>query len=101
VDTLDSKLQGSKQVSFLKVDVEGFELQVFRGAEQILEQHAPVILFECETRHLTEHTMTDVFAFLLDRGYIGSFFPLMVSGPLKISTRKSTNATPQAASGTR
>ena len=74
VDTLDSKLQSSKQVGFLKVDVEGFELQVFRGAEQILEQHAPVILFECETRHLTEHTITDVFAFLLDRGYTGSFF---------------------------
>ena len=74
VDTLDSKLQSSKQVGFLKVDVEGFELQVFRGAEQILEQHTPVILFECETRHLTEHTMTDVFAFLLDRGYTGSFF---------------------------
>jgi len=74
VDTLDSKLQGSKQVGFLKVDVEGFELQVFRGAEQILEQHAPVILFECETRHLVEHTMADVFAFLMDRGYTGSFF---------------------------
>ena len=39
-DVIHSKVQ------FLKVDVEGAELLVFRGAERILREYQPVILFE-------------------------------------------------------
>lgn len=74
VDTLDSQLEGVGRIAFLKVDVEGHELCVFRGAEKVLGGSAPVILFECEQRHLTKHSMEDVFAFLSGLGYVGSFF---------------------------
>lgn len=40
VVTLD-KLIGNKQISFLKVDVEGAELEVLQGAEQIIRQQHP------------------------------------------------------------
>jgi FkbM family methyltransferase len=72
-DTLDRQLVDEK-VSLIKVDVEGHELAVFRGAERTLAQSRPALLFECEARHLTSHTMRDVFAFLEARGYEGWFF---------------------------
>lgn len=42
--TLDS--YGFKNVSFLKLDVEGFEPFVLKGARQMLERNKPVILIE-------------------------------------------------------
>ena len=74
VDTLDRQLEGAGRIALLKVDVEGHELAVFRGAERTLAQSRPTLLFECEARHLTRHTQSDVFAFLEERGYTGSFF---------------------------
>jgi hypothetical protein len=56
------------------MDVEGHELNVFRGAKEILTRHAPVLVFECEARHLRQHTMADVFDFLQNFGYAGHFF---------------------------
>ena len=73
-DTLDNQLEGEGPVSLLKVDVEGHELRVFRGAARTLARDAPVLLFECEARHLSEHSMQDVFAFLEGLGFSGSFF---------------------------
>jgi len=74
IDTLDQQLQGTARLNFLKVDVEGHELQVFRGGVRTLSRHRPVILFECERRHLKDHSMEDVFRFLQNLGYEGSFF---------------------------
>lgn len=73
-DTLDSVLDGKGMPRFIKCDVEGHELAVFRGAARTLERHGPALLFECEARHLSAHTMQDVFRFLLDLGYSGEFF---------------------------
>lgn len=70
VTTLDRDLAGAP-VAFLKVDVEGHELALFRGARQILEAHRPPILFECEARHLARHTMREVFEFLEQLEYEG------------------------------
>ncbi len=72
--TLDQELQGAGRIALLKVDVEGHELRVFRGGIATLSQFAPVILVECEARHLTTHSMQDVFSFLRGFGYTGAFF---------------------------
>ena len=74
VDTLDRQLASQSRVSLLKMDVEGHELNVFRGAKDILKRHAPALLFECEARHLRAHSMADVFDYLKSFGYAGSFF---------------------------
>jgi hypothetical protein len=74
VDTLDRVLSGETGLRFMKIDVEGHELQVFRGAKETIARNSPVILFECEARHLGETPMTDVFAFLHERKYTGQFF---------------------------
>ena len=65
---------GPAPVSFLKCDVEGHELHVFRGAEQLLRRDRPVLLFECEQRHHRDHSIAEVFAYLQQLGYQGSFF---------------------------
>ena len=49
---LDSFFASRTQpVSLIKCDVEGHEGEVFRGAEQLLRQDRPILLFECEQRH--------------------------------------------------
>jgi FkbM family methyltransferase len=72
--TLDAELAGAGRVAFLKVDVEGHELAVFRGSARILTEDAPIVLFECELRHLRGHSMEDVFEHLRGLGYEGNFF---------------------------
>jgi len=71
VGTLDQQLRGQRPLQFLKVDVEGHELSLFEGAAETLRRDQPVILFECEARHLSRHTMRDVFALLESLGFEG------------------------------
>jgi len=78
VITLDRYLRDlpgrAPAVGFLKCDVEGHELHVFRGAEQMLRRDHPVLLFECEQRHHGAQPITEVFAYLESLGYTGQFF---------------------------
>ena len=64
----------SLRVSFIKCDVEGHELKVFQGAENVLRTHRPSLLFECEKRHHRNDTMGDVFSYLESLAYDGWFF---------------------------
>jgi FkbM family methyltransferase len=58
--------------SFLKIDVEGQELEVLRGAERLLREAAPVVLVEVEQRH-RDGDVQEVFDYLASFGYEGSF----------------------------
>jgi FkbM family methyltransferase len=71
--SLDEYFEASDRIALLKIDVEGAELGVFRGAERILRQHAPLLVFECENRHLAPGKVFDVFSYLTAFGYEGSF----------------------------
>lgn len=77
VETLDGYLERTgpwPAVRLIKCDVEGHELDVFRGAEETLAAGRPLLLFECEARHDPQREVTDVFHHLEERGYHGSFF---------------------------
>lgn len=67
---LDSVI--NEDVAFVKVDVEGHELQVLNGATGVLERSRPVFLVESEERH-RESTTASVFQFFGARGYEGLF----------------------------
>lgn len=57
--TLDWLLDHSASPAVLKVDVEGAELEVFRGAERLLSVARPVILCEVQGRFCEE--ITEIF----------------------------------------
>lgn len=66
LDDLELDLtHGSGKVGLLRVSVEGHEVQVLRGAMQLLQTHRPKILFECKL----EHCKPRLFRFINDLGY--------------------------------
>jgi FkbM family methyltransferase len=73
VVSLDDYFRPSEKVSLLKIDVEGAELDVFKGAERILRESRPLLIFECEQRHLQQGTVADCFQYLEGLGYRGEF----------------------------
>jgi FkbM family methyltransferase len=58
---------------FIKIDVEGFELSVLRGAEETIRTHKPVLLIELDERW-SGRPLAESLAFVRDLGYEGSFF---------------------------
>lgn len=58
-------------VRFMKVDVEGFEPAVIRGARRTIEDDHPVLLLEIEARHLRRYGTTgeEFSSSLRDLGY--------------------------------
>jgi FkbM family methyltransferase len=73
VVALDDYFNENDRVALLKIDVEGAELGVLKGAERILRRHGPLLIFECENRHLAPGTVDEVFSWLEALGYEGSF----------------------------
>jgi len=74
VVTLDEYFASGQRVACIKCDCEGHELEVFQGAERILRRDCPVLLFECEARHMSGRQPQDVFKHLQSLGYRGYFF---------------------------
>jgi FkbM family methyltransferase len=60
-------------VGCIKIDVEGHEDAVLRGAKRLLFRDHPSLLIEIEERH-KRHSISTVNAFLRDLGYQGFFF---------------------------
>ena len=73
VIALDEYFDAEDRIALLKIDVEGAEFEVLKGAERILRQHAPLLVFEHEKRHVAPRNMRDLFSYLEGLGYEGSF----------------------------
>ena len=71
VKRLDDALPANLAVRFLKLDVEGGELDVLRGAERLLERTRPIVAFECGAAgYLAYHdTPEEIFDIFASRGY--------------------------------
>ncbi len=69
--SLDEFFRGNvgpgEHVDFLKVDVEGYEFEVFKGGVGIIEAYHPLIVCEIEARHNAEYAK--VFQLLRGLGY--------------------------------
>ena len=61
-----------QDVAFVKIDVEGHELNVLNGAVELLEHSQPVFLVEAEDRHRVQATRS-IFEFFESRSYRGFF----------------------------
>jgi FkbM family methyltransferase len=73
VDTLDELCarEAISRLDFVKIDVEGAELQVLEGGQQVIETHQPVMLIEIEARHAARYRCSpdDITGWLSRRGY--------------------------------
>lgn len=68
----DSEINsGTKPVTFIKVDVEGYELMVLKGAINTLRKYRPVLLMEFNSFRLAENgaSYKDIYDFLLAENY--------------------------------
>ena len=66
--TIDSL--GLTDVALIKIDVEGHELAVLQGAEQLLRTQRPRLIIEAENRH-RENAVASIFEFLGGLNYEG------------------------------
>lgn len=69
VARLDDELASeTRRVALVKIDVEGHEQAVLRGAERVLEQSRPVLVMEIEQRHRMQ-PLSETFEWFAARGY--------------------------------
>lgn len=69
---LDDIVPADARIGFIKLDVEGGELAVFRGARRVLSESRPIVLFECTTSGLEAfgYHAAQIFSLLVDeQGY--------------------------------
>jgi len=71
VARLDDTLHPSERVRFIKMDVEGGERDVLRGAARILDQCRPIVAFECGARAYRGYheTSDEIYELFASRGY--------------------------------
>jgi FkbM family methyltransferase len=74
VQTLDGVCAAAEltRLDFVKIDVEGAELQVLKGGQASIERFRPALLVEIEDRHTARyrHPGIDVAAWLIERDYV-------------------------------
>ncbi|MBL7843761.1 MAG: FkbM family methyltransferase [Cyclobacteriaceae bacterium] len=68
---LDSVIPENTLIDFIKIDVEGAELQVLKGAVQTIARCRPVIMFEFARVHVEAYGVTsrEMFDFFLANNY--------------------------------
>lgn len=71
LDDMFLKNKSIKSVSVLKIDVEGYEPFVLRGAVGLIDEFKPVIVVECQKQTLERNRFTrkDIESFLEAHGY--------------------------------
>lgn len=69
-DTLDSFTKEQNVFpDVIKIDVEGHELSVLKGAENYIQQHHPTLIIEIEQRHHKNIAIESVFNSFTQQGY--------------------------------
>lgn len=56
-------------IDVIKIDVEGFELGVLRGAERVMAENRPTIMFESGPKEV-RYTHADLWQWFADRNYV-------------------------------
>lgn len=73
INTIDQfvKVNKIEKIDFIKIDVEGFELSVLKGAEETLKASKPIIFLELDDNNLQENgaTAKTLIEFLMAVGY--------------------------------
>lgn len=64
----------SKNIDFIKIDVEGFELEVLKGAIKTIEKHRPTVLIEVHGLYFNDSSghVKSVYEFFESREYVSA-----------------------------
>lgn len=64
--TLDNDLESETSISLLKIDCEGFEYHILKGARKVIKKHRPVIFIELHPQYIGNygHSIEEVGALL-------------------------------------
>lgn len=85
ITTLDKYIQknGISSIDFVKIDVEGGELDVLKGGTNMLKTLRPILMCECNNIRTLQwgYPVTQLYQFLEDHNY--SWFQVMANGFLK------------------
>ncbi|HRG01891.1 MAG TPA: FkbM family methyltransferase [Bacteroidia bacterium] len=69
-DTLDNFIaEKNIHPDLIKIDVEGHELSVLKGAESFINKHHPTLIIEIEQRHHKDINIESVFESFKQKGY--------------------------------
>lgn len=86
---LDEVIPAETKIDLIKIDVEGGEFDVLKGAKNILKNHQPILVFECGigASEFYGTKPKEIFQYLTDLNYnistLGAF--MKQSAPLTIS----------------
>lgn len=70
LDTIDNLTRELPVPNFIKIDVEGYQLEVLRGGEHCLKTHAPLLMAELKDVGETNQTMfAEIENYVADLGY--------------------------------
>lgn len=73
VKVLDNwvKEHAVNKIDFIKIDVEGFEMNVLKGAEKVLQEHHPLLFIELDDHNLKlqNSSASELIYFLEQNGY--------------------------------
>lgn len=94
-DLLDN-ISLPRKIDFIKLDVDGQEARVLRGAKETISSSRPAILIELGhfvAKYFGE-SIYDIAKFILDLGYIGSFYDMSnVRDPSTVADRTPAEST--------
>ena len=88
VRTLDGLLSDRPRVDFIKIDIEGGELNALKGATAVVARHRPIIMFECGSewslnqKQISRRELFDMFSEKLGYSIYTATDLLFEKGPL-------------------
>lgn len=95
VDKLDNVLSDVENIVLIKIDVEGFELEIIQGAQNILERQSPVIFAELATKKELKSFTSEIskYGYTTDKmNYAGTPTYLFQKAPIPIAKRAKQSA---------
>lgn len=70
LDTIDNLIGELQVPDFIKIDVEGYQLEVLRGGEHCLKTHAPLLMAELkDVGEMNSGDFSEIEAYVADLGY--------------------------------